>query len=92
MYYPKQYHYVQEIQKFNVADYRPRYSHPSHTQMLPSGLTFIVWSNSRKRSVKCDKYKECVSNVATPSPKATKAKCVSFVHMILLKIVGSMVK
>jgi phospholipid-transporting ATPase len=26
MYYPKQYHYVQEIQKFNVADYRPRYS------------------------------------------------------------------
>jgi hypothetical protein len=24
MYYPKQYHYVQEIQKFNVADYRPR--------------------------------------------------------------------
>lgn len=26
MYYPKEYHYVQEIQKFNVADYRPRYS------------------------------------------------------------------
>jgi hypothetical protein len=25
MYYPKQYHYVQEIQKFNVADYRPRF-------------------------------------------------------------------
>ena len=28
MYYPKQYHYVQEIQKFNVADYRPRYFLP----------------------------------------------------------------
>ena len=26
MYYPKEFHYVQEIQKFNVADYRPRYS------------------------------------------------------------------
>ena len=24
MYFPKEYHYVQEIQKFNVADYRPR--------------------------------------------------------------------
>jgi phospholipid-transporting ATPase len=24
MYYPKEIHYVQEIQKFNVADYRPR--------------------------------------------------------------------
>lgn len=34
MYYPKQYHYVQEIQKFNVADYRPRYSLP----LLPLSL------------------------------------------------------
>lgn len=24
MYYPESYHYVQEIQKFNVANYRPR--------------------------------------------------------------------
>src|SRR5579862_5102613 len=37
MYYPKQYHYVQEIQKFNVADYRPRYS----LQLLPS-LRYIT--------------------------------------------------
>lgn len=42
MYYPKQYHYVQEIQKFNVADYRPRYPSPlpRSCRLLVSVLTF----------------------------------------------------
>lgn len=25
MYYPQTYHHIQEIQKYNIQDYRPRY-------------------------------------------------------------------
>lgn len=25
MYYPQSYHHIQEIQKYNIQDYRPRY-------------------------------------------------------------------
>ena len=35
MYFPKEYHYIQEIQKFNVADYRPRY-----LTMFPESLLY----------------------------------------------------
>jgi phospholipid-transporting ATPase len=26
MYFPKTYHHIQEIQKYNIQDYRPRYA------------------------------------------------------------------
>jgi hypothetical protein len=26
MYYPQTYHHIQEIQKYNIQDYRPRYN------------------------------------------------------------------
>jgi hypothetical protein len=42
MYYPQTYHHVQEIQKYNIQDYRPRYvkdrhfyTFPHHYQMIP---------------------------------------------------------
>jgi phospholipid-transporting ATPase len=35
MYYPQSYHHVQEIQKYNIQDYRPRY-------VLPSCLPFLT--------------------------------------------------
>ncbi len=29
MYYPQTYHHIQEIQKYNIQDYRPRYIYPT---------------------------------------------------------------
>jgi phospholipid-transporting ATPase len=34
MYYPQTYHHIQEIQKYNIQDYRPRY--------VSCPLTFII--------------------------------------------------
>lgn len=31
MYFPQTYHHVQEIQKYNIQDYRPRYGFHSNT-------------------------------------------------------------
>lgn len=30
MYYPQTYHHIQEIQKYNIQDYRPRYKFPQY--------------------------------------------------------------
>lgn len=35
MYYPQSYHHVQEIQKYNIQDYRPRYVIPPLTAFCP---------------------------------------------------------
>ena len=34
MYFPQSYHHVQEIQKYNIQDYRPRYAAPSPLPLL----------------------------------------------------------
>jgi hypothetical protein len=84
MYFPKEYHYVQEIQKFNVADYRPRFLRPGTQTNL------VEWNNFRKQFVKSDKYNECVNSVAMHFLKATRDKCVSFVRTTRLNIAASM--
>src|SRR5271154_404713 len=83
MYYPKEYHYVQEIQKFNVADYRPRFLRPR------SQTNVVEWNNFKKQFVKSDKYNECVNNAAMHFLKATRDKCVSFVRTTRLSIAAS---
>lgn len=42
MYYPQTYHYIQEIQKYNIQDYRPRYvcSSPFLPSNTPNSLPF----------------------------------------------------
>jgi len=85
MYYPKEYHYVQEIQKFNVADYRPRY-------FLSRISLMVEWNNSRKQFAKYVKYNECGNNEVTLFHKPTKVKCDLSVHTILPNIVESMEK
>jgi len=85
MYYPKEYHYVQEIQKFNVADYRPRYP-------LPWACLTVEWNNSKKQSVKSVKYSVCANNAATHSLRETRDKCDLFVRTIQLNIAASMEK
>lgn len=48
MYFPQSYHHVQEIQKFNVQDYRPRYVRLSAVDARL--LTYVLgWSNSKRR-------------------------------------------
>jgi phospholipid-transporting ATPase len=34
MYFPQAYHHVQEIQKYNIQDYRPRYVFPTHQKVI----------------------------------------------------------
>ena len=50
MYYPQTYHHVQEIQKYNIQDYRPRYvntcyfSNPTHPhQMIAHALRTLIY-------------------------------------------------
>lgn len=53
MYYPQTYHHIQEIQKYNIQDYRPRYALTSHAfyhRVLYWLTNETGWSNSRRRS------------------------------------------
>jgi phospholipid-transporting ATPase len=81
MYFPQSYHHIQEIQKYNIQDYRPRYifsKYPVKSQAnIPPG-----WSNSKKPSEKYDKYSACVNSVVTLSPKQTNHKHVYYKPMI----------
>src|SRR3954468_20255815 len=74
MYYPQTYHHIQEIQKYNIQDYRPRYV-ILHIPFLAHLLTTVTgWSNSKKQSEKSDKSNVCANNAATPFPKPTNPK------------------
>jgi phospholipid-transporting ATPase len=42
MYYPQTYHHVQEIQKYNIQDYRPRYVQYSIFATTCATLTFLA--------------------------------------------------
>lgn len=63
MYYPQAYHHVQEIQKYNIQDYRPRYGFSLSPVIPPVFLTTLClgWSNSKKRSGKYDRCSACGS-------------------------------
>lgn len=78
MYYPQSYHHVQEIQKYNIQDYRPRYVKPyglysSFTTTANMNL-LTAWSNSKKQSAKSAKCSACASSAATLFRKRTRVK------------------
>lgn len=67
MYYPQTYHHIQEIQKYNIQDYRPRYVFPfslfsflfffslhtqSYQQAYANLYVCVGWNNSKKQSAK----------------------------------------
>jgi len=80
MYFPQSYHHVQEIQKYNIQDYRPRYVElmPIRKQSLTKGA---VWNNFRKRSAKCGRCNACASSAVMPSRKRTSRKLEFYKHM-----------
>ena len=82
MYYPQAYHHIQEIQKYNIQDYRPR----SVFLQIPSLFHTDVstgWSSSRKPSAKSDKYNACASSEDTLFRKQTNRRLEYYKPMIL---------
>jgi magnesium-transporting ATPase (P-type) len=75
MYYPQTYHHIQEIQKYNIQDYRPRYvsTLPLSYHALNTNHT-TAWSNSKRPSAKSAKSSACENSVATPSRKQTSRR------------------
>jgi phospholipid-transporting ATPase len=64
MYFPQAYHHVQEIQKYNIQDYRPRY-------VVVIDFLFVIecrlmkdigWNNFKRRFVRLDRSSVCVSS------------------------------
>jgi len=75
MYYPQTYHHIQEIQKYNIQDYRPRYAlYSFHAPASSQLLTFIGWNNSKKPSAKYAKSSVCGNNAVMPSRKQTSRR------------------
>lgn len=83
MYFPQAYHHVQEIQKYNIQDYRPRYV---FTTPIPVSSQYInasiEWNNSKKPSAKSAKFNACANSAVMPSRKPTSRKHVSCKRMI----------
>jgi len=82
MYWPRTYHHIQEIQKYNIQDYRPRY-----VVLLPflklrcraknkklTARPHLAWNNSKRPFAKSAKSSVCVSKEATPSHKPKRAR------------------
>lgn len=74
MFRPESYHHVQEIQKYNIQDYRPRYVSPSwrrdrtrrRTAMMREYANAMAeWSNSKRRFEKSDRCKGCENSAGT---------------------------
>jgi phospholipid-transporting ATPase len=93
MYRPQTYHHIQEIQKYNIQDYRPRYAiFPCSLIGNPRLTLFSEWNNSRKPSGKYVKYRGCENNVDMRFRKQMKVKRASLTRMILRGIVADMEK
>jgi phospholipid-transporting ATPase len=77
MYYPQAYHHVQEIQKYNIQDYRPRYVFSLYSICWITTDIKTEWSNSKRRFAKSVKYSACASNVVMPfrKPMNHKPEC-----------------
>jgi phospholipid-transporting ATPase len=83
MYFPQSYHHVQEIQKYNIQDYRPRYVFPNFYICSPRFTDFAtVWSNSKKPSEKSDKCSVCANSVGMRFHKQTNHKLGCYKPMI----------
>ena len=75
MYYPQTYHHIQEIQKYNIQDYRPRYNLSTLPIVLNNKLiSYLGWSSFKRQSAKCGKSSACENNAAMPSRKQTSRK------------------
>lgn len=76
MYYPQAYHHVQEIQKYNIQDYRPRYVVHGFdiTSTGELTLTLIEWNNFKRPSEKSDRCSACASSAVMPSRRQTNPK------------------
>ena len=64
-YRPETYHIAQEIQKYNIPDYRPRQEQYdfSHAVLSPCLYTF---SGSKRRSRKCEPFSVCGGTAVLP--------------------------
>ena len=78
MYYPQSYHHVQEIQKYNIQDYRPRYAlippSPSTSFPFTDSVSCAGWSNFKKRSAKCARCSACGSSAGMPFRRRTRVR------------------
>lgn len=79
MYKPQTYHHIQEIQKYNIQDYRPRYvSTLLHLTVVTcfANLDFptAVWNSSRKPFARSVKSSACANSADTRSRKQTSHK------------------
>jgi hypothetical protein len=77
MYFPKTYHHIQEIQKYNIQDYRPRYALLLSLSFWPRVRSTNAppeWNNSKKPSARSGRCSACASSVATPSPRQTSRR------------------
>ena len=74
MYYPQAYHHVQEIQKYNIQDYRPRYVFQCCSLMISSTNSVKGWSSSRRQFVKCVRYSVCGNSEAMHSRRRTSLR------------------
>jgi magnesium-transporting ATPase (P-type) len=92
MYRPQTYHHIQEIQKYNIQDYRPRYVALPVTSSVASCLLtiFIEWSNSRRLLERCARCRECASSVDMHSRKQTRVRRALSTHMIPREAVAGM--
>ena len=84
MYYPQSYHHIQEIQKYNIQDYRPRYIQVSIPFLQVTFLTTRIteWSNSRRPFARFDKFNVCANSVVMPSLRRMNRKPEYCRHMI----------
>ena len=97
MYFPQSYHHVQEIQKYNIQDYRPRYVLPPNTLYHPFSIARLTdvcvgWNNSKRPSEKCGRCNGCESSAGTLSRKRTSRRHVCCRLTIPRENVGGMVR
>jgi phospholipid-transporting ATPase len=83
MYFPQAYHHVQEIQKYNIQDYRPRYVEVTQlnmcTWMVANNVT--GWNSSKKLSARSDKYSVCASSAGMRLVRRTRVRRACCRHM-----------
>lgn len=92
MYKPQTYHHIQEIQKYNIQDYRPRYVWIGINVTQWKLMTCLEWNNSKKLFEKSDRYNACASNEDTLSRRPTRVKRVCSKHTTRRNIVDAMEK
>lgn len=96
MYKPQTYHHIQEIQKYNIQDYRPRYVSSStflvtgsaFLQLLTLHVSGIGWNSSKKPFAKSAKSSACENSEDTPSRRQTSHKRAYYKPTIRHKPVG----